>query len=138
MTFPLATAVTLLPAWLASMWPVPPTDLCLLLIWSQMSRWFVHLNLVIRRIPLLNPSSGKTGCVKRITMPVALLLPRWPAIPLVSKVWICFDISGSLLIVMCSGHARDLCPHQSFLSRVPFPLRVWGRSPSSSPSLACE
>jgi hypothetical protein len=58
----------------------------------------------------------QSGHIKRITMPEALLLPRWPAIPLVSKVLISFDISGSLLIVIRSGHARDFCPHQSFLS----------------------
>jgi hypothetical protein len=53
----------------------------------------------------------------------------WPAIPLVSKgpellryllISFKFDISGSLQIVIHSGHAWDLCPHdgphQSFLS----------------------
>jgi hypothetical protein len=39
----------------------------------------------------------------------------WPAIPGLwfSKVLISFAISGSLQIVMHSGHARDLCPHIS-------------------------
>jgi hypothetical protein len=48
----------------------------------------------------------KTGRIKRITMPMALLLPRWPATPLVSKVLISFGISGSLLIIMGSGHVQ--------------------------------
>jgi hypothetical protein len=41
--------------------------------------------------------------VPRTTMPVALLLRRVPAIPLVSKVRISFGISGLLLLDMCRG-----------------------------------
>ena len=36
----------------------------------------------------------KTGHIKRITMPSASLLPRWPVIPSVNKVRISFGISG--------------------------------------------
>jgi hypothetical protein len=49
---------------------------------------------------------GKRERIKQITIPMALLLSRSPAIPLVSKVRISFGISGSVLIVLCSGHAR--------------------------------
>ena len=51
---------------------------------------------------------GKTGRIKRIIMLKVLLLPRWPAIPLVSKVQISFGISGSLQIAMRSGYAQAL------------------------------
>ncbi len=60
----------------------------------------------------------KTGRVKRIIMPMALLSPSWPVIPLVSKVRISLGISDLLLIAMRSGHAKALCPHQSFLSQM--------------------
>ena len=69
---------------------------------------------------------GKTGRIKRIIMLKVLLLPRWPAIPLVSKVQISFGISGSLQIAMRSGRAQALCPPQSFLCQkltvLPLPL----------------
>jgi hypothetical protein len=69
---------------------------------------------------------GKTGRIKRIIMLMGLLVPRWPAIPLVSKVQISFGISGSLQIAMRSGRAQALYPPQSFLSQkltvLPLPL----------------
>jgi hypothetical protein len=34
---------------------------------------------------MLKPASGKKGRIKRITMQITLLLPPWPAIPLVSN-----------------------------------------------------
>jgi hypothetical protein len=82
-------------------------------------------------ILLLMLKPEKTGRIKRIIMLMVLLLLRWPAIPLVSKVQISFGISGSLQIAMRSGHAQALCPPQFFLCQkltvLPLPLSLPSR-----------
>jgi hypothetical protein len=51
--------------------------------------------------------AGKIGHIERITMPKALLLPCWPAIPLVSKVLVSF--SYLWLIADCHASPQLTC-----------------------------